>query len=124
MDQKKLLIWTLFTQCLASYKWVFLLIHFQGSDTVEWMNEEETHCVKSVYVWSYSGPLSDLIRGNMDQNNTEYGHFLRSDFFLNAVITKTSMTSSLPPLSFYVLFSIFNFFSDFEPSKKAIFKTG
>ena len=52
------------------------------------------HCVKSVGIWSYSGPhfpafgLNTGIRSispysvrmqkNADRNNSEYGHFLRS----------------------------------------------
>ena len=49
----------------------------------------EFHCVKSVRIRSYSGPYSvrkirsispNSVRmlGNTDQNNSEYGHFLRS----------------------------------------------
>ena len=33
-----------------------------------------THCVKSVRIWSFSG-----MEENKDQKNSEYGHFLRSD---------------------------------------------
>ena len=43
------------------------------------------HCVKSVLIRSYSGPhfpafgLNTVRMGeNADQNNSEYGHFLRS----------------------------------------------
>ena len=40
------------------------------------------HCVKSVRNRSYSGPsispYSIRMRENTDQNNSEYGHFLRS----------------------------------------------
>ena len=36
------------------------------------------HRVKSVRVRSYSGPYFPAIGLNTDQNNTEYGHFLRS----------------------------------------------
>ena len=49
------------------------------------------HCVKSACIWSYSGPhfpvfrlnmesispYSIRIRENANQNNSEYGHFLR-----------------------------------------------
>ena len=35
--------------------------------------------MKGVRIWSYSGPYSIRMRENMDQNNSEYGHFLRSD---------------------------------------------
>ena len=37
------------------------------------------HCVKSVSIWSYSGPHLVRMQENMDQNNSEYGYFLRSD---------------------------------------------
>ena len=33
-----------------------------------------SHCVKIVYIWNYSVQM----RENMDQNNSEYGHFSRS----------------------------------------------
>ena len=58
------------------------------------------HCVKSVHIRSYSGPYfpafglnmdrysvlrispySVRMRENTDQNNSEYGHFLRSEYF-------------------------------------------
>ena len=35
---------------------------------------------KSVSIRSYSGPHFPAFRLNTDQNNSEYGHFLRSDF--------------------------------------------
>ena len=35
--------------------------------------------MKSVRIRSYSGPYSVRMRENMDQNNSEYGHFLHSD---------------------------------------------
>ena len=37
------------------------------------------HCVKSVRIRSYSGLHSVQMPENTDQNNSEYGHFLRSD---------------------------------------------
>ena len=36
------------------------------------------HCVKSVYIRSCSGPFR--MRGNTDQNKSEYRHFLSSNF--------------------------------------------
>ena len=36
------------------------------------------HCVKSVRIWSYSSPYFSAFGLNTDQNNSEYGHFLRS----------------------------------------------
>ena len=37
------------------------------------------HCVKSVRIRSYSAAYSVRMRVNTDQNNSECGHFLRSD---------------------------------------------
>ena len=40
-----------------------------------------SHCLKRVHSRSYSGPYFPafgLMRENADQNNSEYGHFLRS----------------------------------------------
>ena len=39
-----------------------------------------TYCVKSVHNRSYFGPHFPVYGLNMDQNNCEYEHFLRSDF--------------------------------------------
>ena len=36
--------------------------------------------MKSVHIRSYSGPYSVRMRKNTDQNNSEHGHFLHSDF--------------------------------------------
>ena len=33
------------------------------------------HWVKSVHIWSFSGPYSVRMRENTDQKNSEYGHF-------------------------------------------------
>ena len=33
------------------------------------------HCVKSIRIWSYSGPYSVQMQENTDQNNSEYSHF-------------------------------------------------
>ena len=38
------------------------------------------HCMKSFHIWSYSVPQFSRIRENADQNNSEYGHFLRSEY--------------------------------------------
>ena len=38
----------------------------------------ELHCVKSIRIWSYSGPHFRTFGLNTDQNNSKYGHFLRS----------------------------------------------
>ena len=44
------------------------------------------HCVKSVRIRSYSGPYFPPFRLNTDQNNSEYGHFLRSALNLNTKV--------------------------------------
>ena len=45
------------------------------------LSKKSIHCVKSVPIRSYSGPhfLVFGLRKNADQNNSEYGHFSRSD---------------------------------------------
>ena len=64
-----------------------------------------SHCVKSVRIWSYSGPHSAFsrtlnefgeifgispysvqMRENTDQNNSEYGHVSRSIYHANFLI--------------------------------------
>ena len=42
------------------------------------VNCRSFHCVKSVRIWSYSGPYSVRMRENTDQNNSEYGQVSRS----------------------------------------------
>ena len=42
------------------------------------------HCVKSVPIRSYSGLHSVRMRENMDQNNSEQGHFSRSALVLRS----------------------------------------
>ena len=42
-------------------------------------HNRNVHCVKSVRIWSYSGPYFPAFGLNTDQNNSEYGHFSRSD---------------------------------------------
>ena len=39
---------------------------------------KKQHCAKSVRIRSYSGPHFPAFGPNMDQNNCEYGHLLRS----------------------------------------------
>ena len=41
--------------------------------------------MKNVRIWSYFGPYFPAFRLNTDQNNSEYGHFLRS---VNQKITR------------------------------------
>ena len=38
------------------------------------------HCVKSVRIWSFSSPYFPAFGLNTDQENSEYGHFLSSEF--------------------------------------------
>ena len=42
------------------------------------VNTPSAKLVKSVRIRSYSGPYSVQMRENTDQNNSEYGHLLRS----------------------------------------------
>ena len=44
------------------------------------MDDKHCHCVKCVCIRNYSDPYFPLIGLNTDQNNYEYGHFLRSVF--------------------------------------------
>ena len=45
------------------------------------LSKKSIHCVNSVRIRSYSGPHFSVfgLRENADQNNSEYGHFSRSD---------------------------------------------
>ena len=46
------------------------------------LNNRKKHCVKNVRIRSYSGPNTDnsvRMRENTNQNNSEYGHFSRSE---------------------------------------------
>ena len=75
-------------ESLADWRWSRKIISFN----------KIIHCVKSVHIWSYSGPhfLRIFLHSDMeylfvfspntgksgknaDQNNSEYGQFLRSD---------------------------------------------
>ena len=42
-------------------------------------SDYRTYCVKKIRIRSYSGPYFPGFGLNTDQNNSEYGHFLRSD---------------------------------------------
>ena len=48
------------------------------------------HCVKSVRMQSHSGQYSVRMPENADQNNSEYGHFSRSEYFflLNTLFSR------------------------------------
>ena len=62
---------------------------------------QHNHCVKSVSIWSYSGPhfptfglpYSVRLRENADQNNSEYGHFSRGKPIHLEIWIKQSITS-------------------------------
>ena len=49
-----------------------------------------SHGVKTVRIWSYSGPYFPGFGQNMDHNNPEYAHFLRSvnEFIIILMIQK------------------------------------
>ena len=49
-----------------SFKWVYY----------------KKHCVKKDRIRSYSGPYFPAFELNTDQNNSEYGHFSRSEVLL------------------------------------------
>ena len=49
---------------------------------------DKCHCVKSVHIRSYSIPCPVRMRENSDQNNSEYGHFLRSLYKGNFTIER------------------------------------
>ena len=57
------------------------------------------HCVKSVRIRGYSGPYFPAFGLNMDQNNSEYGHFLcneqQAGGFLCGVLTIRNFYCSL-----------------------------
>ena len=76
-------------------------------------------CVKSVRIWSYSGPhfpsfglnngeirsislYSVRMRGNADQDNSEYRHFLRSETSSNSVPTSDSTDQRIITLTIYI----------------------
>ena len=45
----------------------------------------QKHCVKSARILSIS-PYSVRMRENADQNNSEYGHFLRSENYFAGIL--------------------------------------
>ena len=88
-----LLIFVWFWQISVTWLWISLDFHrFVCSETdfqtksnlaYQWHTcfNEVFYCVKSVHILSYSGPYSVRIGENVDQNNSEYGHFSRSVLF-------------------------------------------
>ena len=51
----------------------------ETNDMIEFFHSDVIHCVKTVRIRSYSGPYFPAFGLNTDQNNSEYGHFSRSD---------------------------------------------
>ena len=60
------------------FKPVSILSQFFCS-LIPWRSLGETHSVKSVHIWSYSGPHSLRMLENVDQNYSEYRHFSCSE---------------------------------------------
>ena len=58
--------WTQIVQYHVAYLW-WLYLSKTFSQLI--------HCIKSVCIWSCSGPYFPAFRLNKNQNNTEYGHF-------------------------------------------------
>ena len=50
-------------------RWLFMLQY----------SNINNHCIKSVPIRSYSGPYFHPMGLNTDENNSEHGHFLRSE---------------------------------------------
>ena len=46
-----------------------------------WSKQNSYHFLKSVFIWSYSGPYSIRMRENMDWSNSKYGHFSRIVYY-------------------------------------------
>ena len=71
---------------------------------------KDKHCVKSVRIRSYSSPNSVRIRENMDQNNSVYEHFLRSEVVLHfrwlMSLRTTYLLSHLDVLTTFVYHSL------------------
>ena len=61
----------------TSYKKVLKNAKYQAPSPIP--THLHPHCVESVRIRSYSGPYLVRMQENTDQNNSEYGHFLRSD---------------------------------------------
>ena len=74
-----------FTYAVSSSHWILSWITLTKNVAVtHWTGSSNNHCVKKVRIWSYSGlhfsrifPHSDW--KNADQNNSEYGLFLRRE---------------------------------------------
>ena len=62
------------------------------------------HCVKSVRIRRYSGPYSVQMRKDTDQNNSEYGHFSRGDYYvLGRELNVDDMTQSIVLTLSYIM---------------------
>ena len=58
------------------------------------------NCPKSVRIRSYSGPYSVWMQENTDQNNSEYGHFLRSGIYVKRLEELTTKPERYPTYFF------------------------
>ena len=69
------------------------------------------HCVKSVRIRSYSVRMQE----NTDQNNSEYGHFLRSNIWWSFhELSEFIFDSYKADLTFTILFCCFTICSDMQ----------
>ena len=61
-----------------------------SSSSFSYRDKSMSHGVKTVRIWSYSGPYFPGFGQNMDHNNPEYAHFLRSvnEFIIILMIQK------------------------------------
>ena len=62
------------------------------------------HCLKSVRIWSFSGPYSVWMWENKDQKNSKYGYFSRSECHDFLWYPSTSYSSSCIFISLFSLF--------------------
>ena len=68
----------LFWYC-CPYQYIFVVVIFVCFVIQTRIFYEVRYCVKSVRIAGKCGPYSVQTRENADQNNSEYGHFLRSE---------------------------------------------
>ena len=78
------------------------------------------HCIENVRTPSYSGPLSVRMLENVGQNNSEYGHFLRSDSYSKIMRFSKDLLSGrytihLAEINFHLIDDICWIFSVFLP---------
>ena len=58
----------------------------------------QKHCVKSVRIWSIC-PYSVWMRENVDQNNSEYEHFSRSENYFAVILAFTEQNMNFQNFS-------------------------